>query len=233
MRLLAKLHATDLPAAVPVSAGIEHVIPPYDLEALLFEAELMPEWYAPAIRGTTLAPEARTAFLDLWAEALKGLLAEPTTWCLRDYHSPNLIWLPERSGLERVGVIDFQDAVMGHPAYDVASLLQDARVNASADFELRLLGLYIRERRARDVGFDMQAFARSYAVLAAQRATKILGIFARLDKRDGKPGYLAHLPRIEGYLARNLAHPALAGLRAWHETHLPNLVTPQPDAPAS
>ncbi len=145
---------------------------------------------------------------------------------MRDYHSPNLIWLPEREGLERVGVIDFQDAVMGHPAYDVASLLQDARVDCSADFELRLLGLYIRERRARDASFDLQSFARSYAVLAAQRATKILGIFARLDKRDGKPGYLAHLPRIEGYLARNLAHPALGDLRAWHETQLPSLVAP-------
>ncbi|MFG7486838.1 tRNA (adenosine(37)-N6)-threonylcarbamoyltransferase complex ATPase subunit type 1 TsaE [Methylorubrum rhodesianum] len=233
VRLLAKLHATDLPTTVPVSEGIDHVIPPYDLEALLFEAELLPEWYAPAIRGTTLSPEARATFRDLWTEALRDLVAEPATWTLRDYHSPNLIWLPERTGLERVGVIDFQDAVMGHPAYDVASLLQDARVDASADFELRLLGLYIRERRGRDIGFDMQAFARAYAVLAAQRATKILGIFARLDKRDSKPGYLAHLPRIEGYLARNLAHPALASVRAWHETHLPSLVAARPDADPS
>ncbi|SFL06785.1 tRNA (adenosine(37)-N6)-threonylcarbamoyltransferase complex ATPase subunit type 1 TsaE [Methylorubrum salsuginis] len=226
VRLLAKLHATDLPDRVPVADGIEHVLPRYDEEALLFEAELMPEWYAPAIRNTQLSPDARREFVALWGDALKDLLAERRTWTLRDYHSPNLIWLPERTGLERVGVIDFQDAVMGHPAYDVASLLQDARVDCSADFELRLLGLYIRERRARDPGFDLQAFARSYAVLAAQRATKILGIFARLDKRDGKPGYLAHLPRIEGYLARNLAHPALGPLRSWHESQLPSLVAP-------
>ncbi len=226
VRLLAKLHATDLPDRVPVGDGHEHVLPRYDAEALLFEVELMPEWYAPAIRNTHLPPDARREFQALWGDALKDLLTERTTWTLRDYHSPNLIWLPEREGLERVGVIDFQDAVMGHPAYDVASLLQDARVDCSADFELRLLGLYIRERRARDPGFDLQAFARSYAVLAAQRATKILGIFARLDKRDGKPGYLAHLPRIEGYLARNLAHPALGPLRAWHETQLPSLVAP-------
>jgi aminoglycoside/choline kinase family phosphotransferase len=223
VRLLAKLHATDLPSVVPVAQGVEHVIPPYDLEALLFETELMPEWYA-ARHGSAVEGEDRETFLALWAEALKDLLAEPTTWTLRDYHSPNLIWLPERQGLARVGIIDFQDTVLGHPAYDVASLLQDARVDASADFELRLLGLYIRERRAREPAFDMQAFARAYAVLAAQRATKILGIFARLDKRDGKPGYLAHLPRIEGYLARNLAHPALEGLRAWHAKHLPHLV---------
>ena len=226
VRLLAKLHATDLPGTLPVAEGIDHVLPAYDGEALLFETELLPDWYVPGIRKAALGAEARAAFVDLWREALKGAVPRRPTWTLRDYHSPNLIWLPEREGLERVGLIDFQDAVLGHPAYDVASLLQDARVDASAEFELRLLGLYARERRARDPGFDVGAFATAYALLAAQRATKILGIFARLDKRDGKPGYLAHLPRIEGYLARNLAHPALAPLRAWHEEHLPDLLKP-------
>ncbi|MCJ2050185.1 tRNA (adenosine(37)-N6)-threonylcarbamoyltransferase complex ATPase subunit type 1 TsaE [Methylobacterium sp. J-070] len=229
VRLLAKLHATPLPAVLPVADGIDHVLPAYDTEALLFEAELMPDWYAPAIRDVTLPAAARAAFVDLWREALAGAIPDRPTWTLRDYHSPNLIWLPEREGLERVGVIDFQDAVMGHPAYDVASLLQDARVDASAEFELRLLGLYARERRGRDAAFDVGAFATAYALLAAQRATKILGIFARLDRRDGKPGYLAHLPRIEGYLVRNLAHPALAPLRAWHAEHLPGLVAPAPE----
>ncbi|WP_375464060.1 tRNA (adenosine(37)-N6)-threonylcarbamoyltransferase complex ATPase subunit type 1 TsaE [uncultured Methylobacterium sp.] len=225
-RLLARLHATELPGILPVAEGIDHVLPAYDVEALLFETELLPEWYAPAIRSVTLSPEARAEFGALWAEALTGAVPARPTWTLRDYHSPNLIWLPERDGLERVGLIDFQDAVLGHPAYDVASLLQDARVDADAEFELRLLGLYARERRARDPAFDVGAFATAYALLAAQRATKILGIFARLDRRDGKPGYLAHLPRIEGYLARNLAHPALAPLRAWHEAHLPGLLAP-------
>ncbi|GJE57269.1 MULTISPECIES: tRNA (adenosine(37)-N6)-threonylcarbamoyltransferase complex ATPase subunit type 1 TsaE [Methylobacterium] len=228
VRLLARLHATELPGVLPVADGIDHALPHYDLEALLFEAELLPEWYT-VHKGTHLDAAARAEFVAVWTEALGDLLTEPTTWTLRDYHSPNLIWLPDRDGLERVGVIDFQDAVLGHPAYDLASLLQDARVDASADFELRLLGLYIRERRARDQDFDMQAFARAYAVLAAQRATKILGIFARLDKRDGKPGYLAHLPRIEGYLARNLTHPGLDRLRTWHERHLPSLVAKPPN----
>lgn len=226
VRLLAKLHATPLPAVLPVADGIEHVLPTYDEAALLFEAELMPEWYAPAIRNVALSEAARAAFVALWRTALQNAIPDRATWTLRDYHSPNLIWLPERDGLERVGLIDFQDAVMGHPAYDVASLLQDARVDTSAEFELRLLGLYARERRSRDPTFDVGAFATAYALLAAQRATKILGIFARLDRRDGKPGYLAHLPRIEGYLARNLAHPALAELRAWHAAHLPGLVAP-------
>jgi len=229
VRLLAKLHATPLPAVLPVADGIEHVLPSYDEAALLFEAELMPEWYVPAIRNVALSEADRAEFVALWRVALQNAIPDRATWTLRDYHSPNLIWLPERDGLERVGLIDFQDAVMGHPAYDVASLLQDARVDTSAEFELRLLGLYARERRSRDPAFDVGAFATAYALLAAQRATKILGIFARLDRRDGKPGYLAHLPRIEGYLARNLAHPALAGLRAWHADHLPGLVAPAPD----
>lgn len=235
VRLLAKLHATDLPGVLPVAAGIEHRLPAYDSEALLFETELMPEWYAPSVAGLDLTPQARAEFLALWGEALAATRTARPTWTLRDYHSPNLIWLAEREGLERVGVIDFQDAVLGHPAYDVASLLQDARVDASAEFELRLLGLYARERRAREPDFDVEDFARAYAVLAAQRATKILGIFARLDRRDGKPGYLAHLPRIEGYLRRNLAHPALDGLRDWHERHLPALapaVEPEPTSGA-
>ncbi|WP_292507797.1 tRNA (adenosine(37)-N6)-threonylcarbamoyltransferase complex ATPase subunit type 1 TsaE [Methylobacterium sp.] len=226
-RLLAKLHATQLPGVLPVADGIDHVLPPYDLEALLFETELLPDWYCPAMRGESLPGPARSEFVALWAEVLRSVEPAQPTWTLRDYHSPNLIWLPAREGLERIGVIDFQDAVLGHPAYDVASLLQDARVDASPDLELRLLGLYARERRARDADFDVEDFARAYAILAAQRATKILGIFARLDRRDGKPGYLAHLPRIEGYLARNLAHPALTRLRLWHEEHLPGLLGPR------
>jgi hypothetical protein len=112
---------------------------------------------------------------------------------------------------------------MGHPGYDVASLLQDARVTVPADLELKLLGFYARERRAADAAFDVAAFARAYAILGAQRATKILGIFARLDKRDGKPQYLKHLPRIQAYLARDLAHPVLSRLKGWYDAHLPRL----------
>ncbi|KQP58495.1 tRNA threonylcarbamoyladenosine biosynthesis protein TsaE [Methylobacterium sp. Leaf399] len=230
-RLLARLHGTQLPGVLPVADGIDHVLPHYDLEALLFETELLPDWYCPAMRGASLPVPARSEFVALWAEVLRTVVPARPTWTLRDYHSPNLIWLPGREGLERIGLIDFQDAVLGHPAYDVASLLQDARVDASPDLELRLLGLYARERRAREPEFDVEDFARAYAVLAAQRATKILGIFARLDRRDGKPGYLAHLPRIERYLARNLAHPALTRLRLWHEEHLPALLAPRDATP--
>ncbi|HZH51925.1 MAG TPA: tRNA (adenosine(37)-N6)-threonylcarbamoyltransferase complex ATPase subunit type 1 TsaE [Microvirga sp.] len=231
-RLLVRLHGMNLPPVLPVANGVEHPIPPYDLEALLIEVELLADWYVPHIIGSLLSGSARAEFVNLWTDALSEVLAGPTTWVLRDYHSPNLIWLPEREGLARVGLIDFQDAVLGSPAYDVASLLQDARVTVSADLELRLIGLYARERRAADPHFDVAAFARAYAIMGAQRATKILGIFARLDRRDGKPHYLRHLPRIETYLMRNLAHPSLSKLKVWYESYLPRLI-PLEDSPPS
>jgi len=222
-RLLARLHGTRLPPVLPVTEGREHALPPYDLEALLVEAELLADWYVPHIGGTNLSGSARAEFLSLWSEALWEVLTGPATWTLRDYHSPNLIWLSDREGIRRVGLIDFQDAVLGPPAYDVVSLLQDARVAVPAELELKLVSLYARERKAADADFDVSAFARAYAILGAHRATKVLGIFARLDKRDGKPQYLRHLPRIETYLARNLAHPALARLKGWYRSHLPGL----------
>ncbi|HEX2554390.1 MAG TPA: tRNA (adenosine(37)-N6)-threonylcarbamoyltransferase complex ATPase subunit type 1 TsaE [Microvirga sp.] len=223
-RLLARLHGQrELPTVLPVSEERDHALPPFDLEALLIEAELLLDWYMPHILGVRPSGSVRAEFVNLWSDALMEVVAAPPTWTLRDYHSPNLIWLPERQGLARVGLIDFQDAVLGHPAYDVASLLQDARVTVPAELELKLLGLYARERRAGDPAFDTAGFARAYAIMGAQRATKILGIFARLDKRDGKPQYLRHLPRIEAYLARDLAHPALERLKGWYDAVLPRL----------
>jgi hypothetical protein len=222
-RLLARLHGTMLPNVLPVAEGHDHVLPPYDLDALLIEVELLVDWYCPHIAGFDPSGSVRGEFVNLWREAVGEILRGPTTWTLRDYHSPNLLWLPERSGVARVGLLDFQDAVLGHPAYDLVSLLQDARVTVPPDLEIRLLGLYARERQAAEPDFDMSAFARAYAILGAQRATKIVGIFARLDRRDGKPHYLTHLPRIETYLARNLAHAAVARLGSWYDTHLPRL----------
>ena len=115
------------------------------------------------------------------------MLEAPKSWVLRDFHSPNLLWLEEREGIAKVGLLDFQDAVLGPSAYDLASLLQDARVDVPEDIEIALFGRYVAARRQADPGFDANAFARLYTTLAAQRSTKILGIFARLDRRDHKP----------------------------------------------
>jgi aminoglycoside/choline kinase family phosphotransferase len=135
--------------------------------------------------------------------------------------SPNLIWLPARDGMRRVGLLDFQDAVIGPVGYDVASLLQDARVDVPETLEHELYARYVRKRSETDSAFDEMGFGQVYAVMAAQRATKILGIFARLDRRDGKPQYLRHMPRVWRYLQRALGHPALSGLAAWYKRHVP------------
>ena len=228
--LLADLHGRTLPAELAVDYE-SYTLPTYDIEAMLVEVELAIEWYAPAVGKAVPSSGARMQFLGLWRDVLGPILAQPTTWTLRDYHSPNLHWLETRAGLQRLGLIDFQDAVLGPPAYDVASLLQDARVSVPADLELRLLAFYARLRATADPAFDAEAFAAAYAVMAAQRATKILGIFARLDKRDGKPQYLQHLPRIERRLAKNLAHPLLQPLKSWYQAQLPRALGDAPPPP--
>jgi len=222
--VLAALHAMELPDLLPVEPGLDYQLPGYDLPALLIEAELLLDWYLPKFNATISNP-GRDKFLALWQDALTPALEAPASWVLRDYHSPNLLWLPEREGIARVGLLDFQDAVMGPAAYDVASLLQDARVDVPEAMEIALLTRYSRARRAADPAFDPKLFAQLYATMAAQRATKILGIFARLEKRDHKPQYLRHMPRVWAYLRRSLAHPALEALQSWYRVHVPALRT--------
>lgn len=218
--VLVELHRHDLPGTLPVSPQGTWRIPPYDLGAFLIEVELLPDWYLPRC-GAPATAAARAEFLSLWQDALRPALAARKTWVLRDFHSPNLLWLADRSGPAQVGLLDFQDAVTGPEAFDVASLAQDARVDVPEELEAALLVRYVEGRRAQDPSFDADAFAQLYATLAAQRATKILGIFARLDRRDGKPQYLRHLPRIYAYVHRALRHPALTALRTWYDAHVP------------
>jgi hypothetical protein len=194
------------------------------MDALLIEVELLPDWYLRKL-GVRLSDAKRDTYLSLWRDALLPIVEEPPTWVLRDFHSPNLLWLSDRPGIAHVGLLDFQDAVLGSPAYDVASLLQDARVDVPEMMELALLSRYLRARHKADPAFDAASFARAYATMAAQRASKILGIFARLEKRDGKPQYLRHMPRVRAYLQRSLAHPALAPLAAWYRANVPALKT--------
>jgi hypothetical protein len=218
--LLVALHSESLPPTLPLAGRGDYRLPHYDLGAFLIEAELLLDWYLPRMQAAVTA-SGRETFVALWQDALRTALGAPPTWVMRDFHSPNLLWLPQREGVARVGLLDFQDALLGPAAYDLASLLQDARVDVTEEMELKLLGRYLRARHARDPDFDVRTFIQVYASLAAQRATKILGIFARLDRRDGKPQYLRHLPRIWSYLQRALAHPSLASLRAWYDAHVP------------
>lgn len=217
--VLAMLHGKTLPEALPLGDQT-YAIPAFDTEALLIEIGLMPEWYLPD-RNAPLSDEKRAEFFAMWRELLKKPLAAPKTWTIRDYHSPNLIWLAERTGIERIGVIDFQDTVLGPHSYDVVSLLQDARIDVPESLELALLSRYIKARRTEDASFDPAGFAELYAIMSAQRNTRLLGTFARLNRRDGKPNYLRHQPRIWTYLQRSLAHPALASLRNWYLANVP------------
>jgi hypothetical protein len=218
--MLAALHRETLPETLPLTPYESYAIPIYDIDAWLVEISLMIDWYLPD-RGVTLSDARRAEFVAMWRALLEKPAAAPRTWVMRDFHSPNMIWLGERAGILRVGVIDFQDAVLGPAAYDMVSLLQDARIDVPEQLELALLSRYIKTRRATDAGFDPAAFAELYAILSAQRNTRLLGTFARLNRRDGKPHYLKHQPRIWTYLTRSLAHPALTGFRDWYAANVP------------
>ncbi|MCH8684287.1 aminoglycoside phosphotransferase family protein [Pedomonas mirosovicensis] len=214
--VLARVHNEPVPDSLPVADGT-HALPRYSNERMQREVDLVLEWYWPAVAGSpvqeSVAAEWRAAWEAVW----------PLAWHDRpvlvqfDYHSPNLLWLPEREGLRHVGVLDFQDSLQAPAAYDVVSLLQDPRRDVAAGLEPVLIERYLAARPE----IDPAAFRTAYAVLGAQRASRILGVFVRLWKRDGKPGYLAHQPRVWALLSRNLEHPALAPVKAWFDAHMP------------
>ena len=213
--LLAHLHAEPRPAEVPLPGGGGYLIPPLDVDAFLIEVHQMPRWYA-RFAGATLSAEAEADYAAIWRQ-LHGLMAaSEQSWLLRDYHSPNLLWLPERTGIARIGVIDHQDALIGPSAYDVASLAEDVRVDISRELEAAVVEAYVAARSAAGP-FDRTGFDRAYVIAAAQRNTKVLGAFVRF----GKPQYLRHIPRVRAYLRRNLAHEVLSDLALWYDRHLP------------
>ncbi len=209
------------PAFLPVEGHAPYRLQAYDAEAMLVETSLLIDWLWPALHGEP-APEAlREEYFALWRPLLESVAKQDLGWVLRDYHSPNLIWLPDREGVKRVGLLDFQDALRGPLAYDLVSLLQDARLDVPEALEAELLARYCAGRGAQSQHFSSDQFRTLYATLGAQRNSKILGIFARLAKRDGKRGYLAHIPRVARYLERDLARPALAELRRFYARELP------------
>lgn len=192
--VLAHLHRHPLPEGLPEWG-------PGTPGAL---AALALEWYLPQPAGPDAGAELAALVDALWAQHAAG----PRVLVLRDYHAENLLWLPGRSGVARVGLLDFQDAVPGHPAYDLVSLVGDARRDVPADLAAAMIS-----RLAAAGGHDPEAFATACACLGAQRNLRILGVFARLCLRDGKPGYLRFLPRVWAHLQRDLSHPSLAGLQ--------------------
>jgi N-acetylmuramate 1-kinase len=222
--VLADMTQYDWPALPEAAPGLAHRVHSYDRDAQLIEVDLMPSWFIPHVRGVEATDEQKQSFADAWNRVLPLAVPAKPVWAIRDYHSPNLLWIPERHGLKRVGIIDSQDALLGHPAYDLVSMSQDARVDVSPDTEAEIFEHYCKERAVMGA-FDRNDFETAYAVLGAQRASKILGIFARLNKRDGKPGYLKHIPRMKRYLAKNLGHAALKPVKDWVKLHAPEALS--------
>jgi aminoglycoside/choline kinase family phosphotransferase len=202
--ILASLHDHAPPAVAPYHRG-----------ELLREVNILTEWYLPAVAARGDAPAYEAAWDAVWQDVVAETGARPVL-VLRDYHADNLMVLDDRSGLQRLGLLDFQDGLAGHPAYDLVSLLQDARRDVDPHLEAAMLDRYMA---ARGIA-DRAAFRASYEVLGAQRNAKILGVFTRLWKRDGKPGYRLFQPRVWTYLERNLRHEALAPVRAWFDANL-------------
>lgn len=218
-RLLAHMHVVDWPDKASLVGYEDHVVADFDRDAMMIEVELLGNWYAPRMTGRELNPKQKQDFTAAWDQIFTSLQTAEKSLLLRDYHSPNLFWFDEASGIDRIGLIDFQDAMIGPAAYDVASLAMDARVTIEPVLEASIVHAYCDERRKLGHPFDEASFRAAYAIMGAQRNSKILGIFVRLDQRDGKPHYLRHLPRIHDYLARTLRHPVLAPLREWYSAN--------------
>jgi len=218
---LARLHTVTPPDEFPLSQGGEVPLLGYDEVALGEEVRLLTDWYLPACSGEPTGEDRENEFLALWRETLSKLTNAQEVLTLRDYHADNLIWLPERDGTARVGLLDFQDGLKGHRAYDLVSLLEDARRDVSPALAEKMLARYATHAMAANPRFDLAAFHLGYALLGLQRNTKILGIFARLWKRDGKPQYPSYMPRVWAYIEHDLDHPAVAGLKAWYGEHIP------------
>lgn len=236
--VLVTLAANPPADSLALPDGSQHALPQFSEDILQIEASLLLNWYVPYLAeqhestesdAAHVAPQARADYARIWSELAPDTLG--ADWLLRDFHSPNLLSLSDSLPPADVGVIDFQDALRGHAAYDLVSLLQDARVDVPDAVEAELKEAYLTLRAAAGHPVaDESAFWTAYAVLGAQRACKILGIFTRLAVRDGKPGYLQHLPRVRAQLEKNLRHPRLAALRNWMAEQLPNAPVAGPEA---
>lgn len=202
--LLADLHTHDVPPGLA----------PYSVPLMTDLAALAFDWYLAATKGPDTA--ARSSFHGVMTTALERHAAAPDVLIQRDYHAQNLLWLPQRQGLARVGLLDFQDAMRGHRAYDLVSLLQDARRDVPPAIEDAMITRYISAADQDDT-----TFRTAYHVLGAQRNLRILGVFARLCLRDGKAHYVDLIPRVWAHLIRDLAHPALSDVADIVGAHLP------------
>ena len=203
--------AVDVLAAWQQHAPPEE-FPPYDDDFLLLEVSYFFDWYLKQHLGQSVTDDQRSDFLGLWQTLLAGMNPGPRVLVLRDYHADNLLWLPDRAGLAKVGLLDFQGALIGSVAYDLASLARDVRRNVSDEMAEHMIARYLSVTTLD--GFDEADFRTAFAIAGAQRNTKIAGLFVRLALRDGKQQYLDYLPHVMAMLKKDLAHPRLKSLCA-------------------
>jgi aminoglycoside/choline kinase family phosphotransferase len=213
---LASLHQREAPKTLSKD-NAQWPLLSYDRPAMHAEVNLLTEWWAGTHLGAKLSDAARADWALAWESAFDQLEGSAPVVVLRDFHAENVLWRPNLPGLKRVGLVDFQDALAGHPAYDLVSLLEDARRDVSPELAAAMVDHYI----AVAAPADAAAFRAGYAVLGAQRNSKIVGIFARLALRDGKPRFLDLIPRVARHLENDLRHPALGAVASWMTKHLP------------
>ncbi len=216
VELLAELHRTP-PLDVLEGGGATWPLLSYDALALKIGLDTFVEWWPVSIGAEPYSPEVLAAWDALWAPVRARGEAGADVFVHRDYHAENLIWLPERRGAARVGLLDFQDAVRGHRAWDLLHLLQDARRDVPPELELAMLDHYLAA--APDV--DRETFLADYWALAALNTARLVGLWGRLVKRDGKPGYARFVPRTWGILERDLSKPGMEPIRDWFDRHAP------------
>jgi len=198
-------------------AGVPEWLEPYDDDRLIEEAVLLTDWYLPEIFGAPTPDAAREAYVAAWISVFPIIRAAPPTLVLRDFHVDNLMRLDGRTGIAACGLLDFQDALAGSPAYDLMSLVEDARRDIGDALKTAMVDRYL----AAFPDLDRDRFTSAFTVLAAQRHAKVIGIFTRLCRRDGKSGYLRHIPRVWRLLEQSLRHPALGAVAGWFDTYVP------------
>lgn len=214
VRCLADFHHRQPPATLPIEADEVHTIPCFERDTLKFECEVLLDWHVPWRRGEEASEAERKDYLEIWDHLIDELQSVEKQLVMRDYHSPNLLWLAGRQGFDRIGMIDFQDAIIGPSSYDVVSITQDARVTVDRALKDQLLEIYM-DARAAGGAFDRDLFLKSYAIMSAQRACRLNGLWVRLLKRDNMPGYMRHMPRTLWHLDMAFEHPVTAPLRDW------------------
>jgi len=216
---LAAIYRSTFPSAAEFG-GKTWRIRDYDNAALLAEADLFLDWYAKDY-GYNIQGKVRDEWNDIWAEMFQTLTAHAPGLALRDFHAENIFWLPDRQAVERVGLIDFQDGLFAHPAYDLVSLIEDARRDVSSDLAKPLM-----KRFCQKAGLKYGSkFKTAYAVMGAQRNAKILGIFVRLAERDNKPHYRDLIPRVAAHFQNNLNDPKCVRLKDWVSTYVPEALS--------